>query len=112
MFTIGDIERQARVIAKDSIEPYRFSSEDVFMYVRDAVRHLNRLNPTTRYVDGVLANIDLVLDGETEIPVEDRYEEALVDYAVFRIYQEDDSDTVNMQLAQNYLQRSEALMQL
>lgn len=110
--TIGDIVSQARTIVNDTFEPYRYLQSDVILYVRDAVRHLNRVRPETRYVDGRLSDYVLELEEDTEIPVDRRFEESLVLYTVYRVYQEDDSDTVNLQLGQTYLQRSEALMQL
>lgn len=111
--TIGDIEKKVRTLVNDSdAGAYRFASNDIYGFIVDAIRHLQRIRPETRYANGVLMSGEIVPSASTEIPVDYRFEEALVTYAAYKVYQLDMSDTVNMQMADTLRTRAEALMQL
>ena len=111
--TIGDIEKKVRTLVNDSDAPdYRFKQEEIHGFIVDAVRHLWRIRPETRYVNGILCNVEIEATASFEIPVDVRFEEALVSYAAYKVYQLDMSDTVNMQMADTLRTRAEALMQI
>ena len=111
--TIGDIEKKVRTLVNDSDAPdYRFKPEEIHGFIVDALRHLWRIRPETRYVNGVLCNVEIEATASWEIPVDGRFEEALVSYAAYKVYQLDMSDTVNMQMADTLRTRAEALMQI
>lgn len=108
--TVEGIIQKARVKLLDTNSPYRWSEQELRDGVRMAVRHIHSVRPETRYVDGVLNDFD-VGDDTSDIPVDDRFEEALAYYVVYYAYLKDDSDTVNAQLAENYLAKAERWMQ-
>ena len=111
--TVGDIEKKVRTLVNDSdTSGYRFNPEEIHGFIVDALRHLWRIRPETRYVNGVLCNVEIEATASWEIPVSDRFEEALVAYAAYKVYQLDMSDTVNMQMAETLRTRAEALMQI
>ena len=105
----------AFIAGSDSHLVQPFSLQDAVSALRDgvfnAVEHIHSIRPETRYVNGVLA--DFHVDGETEeIPVDPRFTEALVCYVVYCAYLKDDSDTENLQNAENYLAKANTLMQI
>lgn len=113
--TYGDIEERVRVLMNDATAPYRFVAREVYRCVLDAVWHLRSVRPETRYVDGVLAAYEPVLDKideDTEIPLPMRWGEALARYAAYDLYLANNPDTEDASLAGSHLQRAEALMQI
>ena len=116
MIKISEIFRRARIKLLDTEggdrgELYRWSDDELRDGVFNAVEHIHSIRPETRYVNGVLA--DFHVDGETEeIPVDPRFTEALVFYVVYCAYLKDDSDTENLQNAENYLAKANTLMQI
>ena len=111
--TIGDIEKKVRTLVNDSdASGYRFKPEEIHGFTVDALRHLWRIRPETRYANGMLMSGEIVPAVGTEIPVDSRFEEALVTYTAYKVYQLDMSDTVNIQLAETLKTRAEALMQI
>ena len=112
--TFGMLEERVRVLVNDSVDgAYRFPSDDVWGYIMDGVRHLRRIHPSSRYDENTnLYDDEPELDAYSDVPADKRYEEALIDYAAYRIYQLDATDTTNMQLSENFLAKAEKLMQL
>ena len=109
--TVEGIIQKSRVKLLDTSSPYRWSDKELRDGVRMAVRHIRSVRPETRYVGGVLHDFG-VTDDTSEIPIDDRFEEALAYYVVYYAYLKDDADTVNAQLAESYLAKSEKWMQL
>lgn len=104
--TVADIETKTRRILQDTVEEYRWTSEEIRDSIAEAVRTLNAVRPETRYVDGALTDgIALPSADDAAIGVDDRFEEALVYYVVHKCYLNDDSDTVNATLAADYLSK-------
>ena len=111
--TVATIEKKARRLLQDTIEEYRWSSEQIRDSLVEAIRALNAIRPETRYVDGLLVDcIRLPDDDSATIDIEDRYEEALVYYVVHKCYLDDDSDTVNATLSADYLSKFNVKAQL
>jgi hypothetical protein len=111
--TIASVERKARRILQDTVEEYRWSSEEMRDALQEGVYALNAIRPETRYVDGALLDAVALPKSDTErITIKDRYEEALVYYVVYKCYLVDNTDTVNAQLAEMYLGKFNAKAQL
>lgn len=104
--TINTIEQKARQLLFDTIEEYRWTSDEIREALVEAIRTLNSIRPETRYVEGRLVDVLPLSDNVNEkILIEDRYEEALVFYVVYKCYLKDDTDTVNAELAERYLSK-------
>lgn len=129
MFTIKEIERQARVKLLDTYEDnYRFAPTEIFDAMRDGLRMIRNVRPESKYVDGLLTGKMLIINGvEADFTVpesfpatigdttytldqfrgftvnlEDRWMESLVYYVIHQMYLKDDTDTANANLAQTY----------
>lgn len=111
--TIHGIEAKARRILQDTVEEYRWSSEEMRDALQEGVITLNAIRPETRYVNGELVDaVELPTSDTAEIPIKNRYEEALVFYVVYKCYLVDNTDTVNAQLAEMYLGKFNTKSQL
>ena len=111
--TYGDIESRARALVNDWQEPYRFSQETLFGFAVDAVRQLRNVNPSEKYgPNGLLDETIPERAPGNDIRIDPRHEEAVVLFVGHKAYQQDLSDTVNMQLSENLRTRAEALMRL
>lgn len=129
MFTINEIERQARVKLLDTYEDsYRFQPTEIFDAMRDGLRTIRSVRPESKYVDGLLTGKMLLVDGDEAdftvpesfpatiggttytldefraltVNMEDRWMEALVYYVIHQMYLKDDTDTANANLANVY----------
>lgn len=129
MFTIKEIERQARVKLLDTYEDnYRFAPTEIFDAMRDGLRMIRNVRPESKYVDGLLTGKMLIINGEEAdftvpesfpatigdttytldqfrgftVNLEDRWMESLVYYVIHQMYLKDDTDTANANLAQTY----------
>ena len=129
MFTIKEIERQARVKLLDTYEDnYRFKPTEIFDAMRDGLRMIRNVRPESKYVDGLLTGKMLIINGDEAdftvpesfpatiggttytldqyraftVNMEDRWMESLVYYVIHQMYMKDDTDTANAQLAQAY----------
>lgn len=129
MFTIKEIERQARVKLLDTYEDnYRFNPTEIFDAMRDGMRMIRNVRPESKYVDGLLTGKMLLINGleaDFDVPesfpatiggttytldqfrafivnMEDRWMESLVYYVIHQMYLKDDTDTANATLAQTY----------
>ena len=121
-FTVGEVEDAARLILLDDYEnAYRFEPGEMYAAMKDGLIRLRRERPASRYVGGVLVDLEFVGDGtsRTDIPMdlddenravframevtmESRWKEAVVYYVVHRMYLKDDADTKNDNLATTY----------
>lgn len=110
--TVADIEKRARTILLDDTEPYRWTSANIREEIADAVRHVQSVRPETRYVNGLLKDYCLPEADDEPLEMEDRFREALVYYTVYKCYLYDDTDTVNAQLAENYLNKANTYAQI
>lgn len=111
MILVNDLIDQARIKLHDTNQPYRWSVAELLDGVKKAVNHIHSIRPETQYVDGNLSDFEVDSDTE-EIPIDSRYEEALVHYVVYWAYLKDDTDVENAQLAESYLARANTLMQI
>ncbi|MGN0847818.1 MAG: DUF6682 family protein [Kiritimatiellia bacterium] len=129
MFTINEIERQARVKLLDTYEDnYRFQPTEIFDAMRDGLRMIRNVRPESKYVKGLLTDEMLLVNGvETDFTVpasfpatiggttytldqfraftvnmENRWMESLVYYVIHQMYLKDDTDTANANLASAY----------
>lgn len=99
--TIKSVEAKARRILQDTVEEYRWSSEEMRDALQEGICALNAIRPETRYVNGVLCDgVNLPESDTAEISIKSRYEEALVHYVVYKCYLTDSTDTANAQLAE------------
>lgn len=111
--TYADIEREARLLVNDTQEPYRFTQVDIFRFAVKAVRHLRNVNRSEEYgPNGLLDSAIPEPDAETDVRIDPKHEDAVVKFVASLIYEQDMSDTVNMQLVTALRTRAEALMQL
>ena len=100
---VSRIEKKARRILMDAYEPYRWESDEIRDAVQEGVYALNAMRPETRYVDGRLVDVVEIEDESDDFPIDSRFEEALVCFVVHKCYLDDNTDTVNAQLAEQYL---------
>lgn len=100
--TVSTIERKARRILQDTFEPYRWGSDEIRDAVQEGIYALNAIRPETRYVDGRLVDV-VEIEEDGSFPIDGRFEEALVYFVVHKCYLDDNTDTVNAQLAEQYL---------
>lgn len=111
--TFEAIEQEVRTLVNDAEAPYRFAQEDIWRFIVNAVEHLRNIKPSERYGENGLIDDSLPTpSANAEIRFSKKYEEAIVAYVGFRIYQLDTTDTANMQVAENLKARAETLMQL
>lgn len=112
--TYGQIEQKVRTLVNDTQTPYRFSQETIFDFTREAVKHLRNIQPTEKYgPDSRLDEPVPEADADTDIRInEEKYVEAVVKYAAHKVYELDQTDTVNLQISETLRTRAEALMQL
>lgn len=111
--TTNDILTVARRFLQDTVSPYRWEDDELKKDLQFAIRELHKIRPETRYVDGALTDgVTLPTDASTAIGIEDRYEECLAYYVVYLAYLNDNSDTVNAQLAESYLSKFNTKAQL
>ena len=123
-FTVGSVEDEARLILLDTHDDaYRFEPKEVYQAMKDGLLRIRRERPVSRYVGGLIVDLGFVgqtdtvtdvpavLDAATregfrarEVTMEERWKEAVVYYVVHRMYQKDDPDTTNANLAQKYLE--------
>lgn len=109
--TAGKAVALVRILIGDAFEPYRWTDEEVRGHLQSALRRLNALAPHTRYVDGALTDFTELPGGDAaEIPVDGRYDEAVVDYAGGLCYQKDAPDVMNAERANALLAKAERLM--
>jgi len=121
-FTINDVEDAARTVLLDTdSSAYRYTPREIFIAIRDGMKQLRGIRPETRYVKGELTDVLLKTsagsDQDFTIPtdasgydtfrthrinMEDRWQETLAYYVIFRMYLKDDPDTVNNEQAKNY----------
>lgn len=128
-FSIKEIEQQARIKLLDTYEDnYRFAPTEMFHAMRDGLRQIRNVRPESKYVDGLLTQKMLIVNGvETDfivpesfpatiggtsymldqyrafiINMEDRWMESLVYYVIHQMYLKDDADTNNANLATTY----------
>lgn len=111
--TVAEIERKVRRILQDTKLEYRWPSDEIRDALQEGVYALNSIRPETRYVNGRLADLIQLPEADDEpISISDRYVEALVFYVVYKCYLDDDTDTVNQQLAESYLGKFNTKAQL
>lgn len=123
-FTVGSVEDEARLILLDTYDDaYRFEPKEVYQAMKDGLLRIRRERPASRYVGGLIVDLGFVgqadtvtdvpavLDAATregfrarEVTMEERWKEAVVYYVVHRMYQKDDPDTTNANLAAKYLE--------
>jgi hypothetical protein len=109
--TVESVERKARRLIQDTESPYRWSSEEMRDALQEGVFALNAIRPETRYVNGELQD-SITISDAGEFPINRKYEEALVYYVVYKCYLNDNTDTVNAQLAEMYLGKFNTKAQL
>lgn len=115
--TYADIERGARKLVQDESASARYTMADMYGYVNEAVRTLFKIRPTAFYVNGRMptalamepATVDAAVAVTGELQVStlagDRYLDAFVYFVAGKCLGRDDSDTLNIGLADNYMQK-------
>jgi len=130
--TIGEIENRVRMKLLDTYsDKYHFSPSEVFHAMRDGMWRIWSVCPSSRYVDGVIVDKMLIVNGtETDfvtpesfpamvagaqrtldefrgfqLNMEDRYSEPLMYYVIHQMFLKDDPDTANATLAQTYFNK-------
>jgi len=112
MTTVSIIENVRRLLS-DEIFPVRWSDVEIRKDIQFAIRELHKIRPETRYPNGRLVDCVILPDRDSdEIAIDDRYEECLSYYAAYLCYLDDNSDTVNEQLASSYLNKFNVKAQL
>ena len=109
---VSTIEKKARRILMDTYEPYRWESGEIRDAVQEGVYALNAIRPETRYVDGRLVDVVEIDEESDDFQIDSRFEEALVYFVVHKCYLDDNTDTVNAQLAEQYLGKFNTKAQL
>ena len=121
--TLAELERRARTGLTDTVEEYRWSPSVVLTALCEGVRHLQSVRPETRYVGGKLKEISFpVTDAGAagysltaarawNVPVDERWAQGLVYYAMARCFEIDSSDTSNQLLAADFFNKAETRFQ-
>ena len=111
--TVETIEKKARRLLQDTVEEYRWTSEEIRDALAEAVRTLNAVRPETRYVDGVLTDgVELPASDDEKIDIHDRYEEALAYYVASCCYADDCTDPVSKTLADDFRNKFMSMAQV
>lgn len=113
--TVESITNKARRILQDTVEPYRWLDDEIREYIDEGIVFLHRVRPETRYVNGLLndrVELPAPEDDDQRITLDACFEDVLVCYTVYKCYLVDDTDTVNSQLAEMYLQKFNTKAQL
>ena len=123
--TIGELEKQIRIIILDTDEDKpRFVPTEVFYAINEAMKQTRRMRSESRYVKGHLNDKLLVVDNvesdfnmpantneaiaafrNAVINMEDAWMDALVFHSVHRLFLKDDPDTQNAQLSDTYYKK-------
>ena len=111
--TYGAIEQEVRTLVNDTAEPYRFRSQDIWRFIVKAVRHLRAIHPSERYGEnGLIDDAIPTPASDADVRIGEKYEDAIVKYAAYQVYELDMTDTENFQIADALRARAETLMQL
>lgn len=113
--TYAEIEAGARKLVQDEKVPYRFAAADVYGYVNEGVRSLFRIRPAAFFTNGRMGETEASMapiapatvataSGLLDLPAPagDRYLDCLVFYVASKCLERDDSDTINIALANDY----------
>ena len=112
-YTLGGLIPNVREILRDTDNTrYHYTDMQILLGAVDGFRRLLGIRPEARYVGGVLADVtfpstELELKAFS-VSIEDRWRLALAYFAASRCYEIDVTDTVNMQLSQQYRQMADA----
>lgn len=111
--TVDGLIKKVRFLLQDTQSPYRWEDANIKSAIQEGLAAVNAVRPETRYVNGVLTDFtELPPNDSDDIPMNNRYEEAIVYYAVHKCYMMDSSDTVNFQLSESYLAKFNTKVQL
>ena len=111
--TVSSIITIARRFLQDTASPYRWENAELRNDIQLGIRELHKIRPETKYVDGALTGgVELPESDSDSIDIEDRFELALAYFTVYMAYLNDNSDTVNAQLAESYLSKFNTQAQL
>lgn len=109
--TISSFVTEIRDLTRDTITPYHHPDLLIHKAVKDAFVHMQSVRPESRYegmrlVDTEFPEADSDL-GAFEITFDRRWRLGILYYAAARCYEADITDSVNLQLAQTLLQKSD-----
>ena len=112
-FALSSFITNVREILRDTDSTrYHYTDMQILLGMVDGFRRLFGVRPESRYVGGVLTDVAFP---ETEnelkaftVSVEERWRLGIVYFAASRCYEIDVTDTVNMQLSQQYRQMADA----
>ncbi len=93
----------------------RWSSDKIAGFLCQAIALLNSMRPESRYINGVLTDIDFGNDPKVfEIPAEysRTWIDGLVYFAASKCLEEDSTDTANAQLAVDFMSKATSRFQL
>ena len=111
--TYEQIEKEVRLLVNDTESPFRFTQEAIFRYTVVAVRHLRNVNRSEEYGPNGLLDSEIPAPSvEADIRIDPKHEDGVVKFVASLVYEQDQSDTVNMQIAASLRTRAEALFQL
>lgn len=105
--TIGDYIERTRLKLADTVQTYRFSATDVAVSLNEALNRARQVRPSLCYSGGRLIedSADVNFSASVTITVRpelDRYSEALVFLAAARVLGNDNADTNNAAVAENW----------
>lgn len=113
--TIDSFKSEIREILRDPEvtggTPH-YSDDKIRAGVVDGFRRLYAVRPESRYVGGVLTDVEFPEDntlGSFQVTFEDRWRLGIVYFAVARCFEADVTDTVNMQLAADFKKQADAV---
>ena len=111
-FAIQSFISDARSILRDTVsERYHYTDMQILLGCVDGFRRLFAFRPESRYIDGVLTDVTFPDTENTlkvfQVSFEEKWRLGIVYYAVARCLETDVTDTVNMQLSQQYRQMAD-----
>lgn len=108
--TLADLIGDVRKLVDDNEVEYRWPDADICKYLADAIVRLNNSRPESLYINGRLTEI-VFPDGYGTFVLPEEYSRWHVGfcyYAAARCLEEDSADTVNQQLAADFMAKAEA----
>ena len=121
--TLGELQKDARNLVKDSALPYRWSEPDMLSALVQGVKHLRAVRPEARYnghclsvsdypvTDALDAGYDLNTALAFDVNVDERWRMGIIYYGAARCLEFDSADTVNAAMSADFFGKALGIFQ-
>ena len=112
--TVASVRNRVRRLIQDTDSgDYHWSDAQIRDDIQSAVDNLHKVRPETRYVNGLLVDrVTLPSEDADAIQIDERFADALAYFAAYMAYSDDCTDPVSKTLADDYLAKFNAFVQL